>query len=79
MGRFLVLVVLVLVAIWLVKRALRSSQNRGAREKPPVQGDLVTCARCGLNLPRSEASESGGALFCSAEHARLGAAGDSKG
>jgi uncharacterized protein len=73
MGRFLVLVVLVLVAIWLVKRALRSAQKPEEQKKPPVQGDLVTCARCGLNLPRTEASESAGVLFCSAEHAKLGA------
>ncbi len=71
-GRFLILVVLVLATVWLVKRALRASQNRDIAEKPPVQGDLVTCARCGLNLPRIEARESGGALFCSEEHARLG-------
>ena len=72
MGRFFVLVVIVLAVIWLVKRALRSSQSGEVRDKPPMQGDLVTCARCGLNLPRAEASESAGGLFCSPEHARLG-------
>jgi uncharacterized protein len=76
MGRFFVLVVIVLAVIWLVKRALRDKPpvsdekaNAGAK---PMQGDLVTCARCGLNLPRAEASESAGGLFCSPEHARLG-------
>jgi uncharacterized protein len=73
MGRFIVLVVIVLAVIWLVKRALRSSDSGDVRGKPPLQGDLVTCARCGLNLPRAEASESAGTLFCSPEHARLGA------
>jgi uncharacterized protein len=77
MGRFIVLVVIVLAAVWLVKRALRSPDGREVRHKPPAQGDLVTCARCGLNLPRAEASESAGALFCSTEHAKLGARGDS--
>jgi uncharacterized protein len=81
MGRFIVLVLIVLAAVWLVKRALRSSESPDlrdkARDKPPVQGDLVTCARCGLNLPRGEASESAGVLFCSPEHAKLGAGGDS--
>jgi uncharacterized protein len=72
MGRFLILVLLVLLAVWLVKRALRSSGRSGAAEKPPVQGDLVSCARCGLNLPRTEARESQGVLYCSDEHARLG-------
>ena len=73
MGRFIILVIIVLAAIWLVKRALRAPERRDAPEKPPVQGDLVTCARCGLNLPRAEASESAGTLFCSPEHAKLGA------
>jgi uncharacterized protein len=72
MGRFLILVLLVVIAVWLVRRALRSSGKSGVAEKPPVQGDLVTCARCGLNLPRTEARESQGMLYCSEEHARLG-------
>jgi uncharacterized protein len=72
MGRFLILVLLVLIAIWLVKRALRSSQKTNTPEKPPIQGELVSCARCGLNLPRTEARESQGVLYCSEEHARLG-------
>jgi uncharacterized protein len=71
MGRFLILVLLVVIAVWLVRRALRSGKS-GVAEKPPVQGDLVTCARCGLNLPRTEARESQGMLYCSEEHARLG-------
>jgi uncharacterized protein len=73
MGRFFILVILVLAAVWLVKRALRAPQKSdGARNPPPLQGDLVSCARCGLNLPRSEASESAGAFFCGPEHAKLG-------
>jgi uncharacterized protein len=71
--RFLLLVVLIVVAIWLVRRALRSFNKPDIAERPPIQGDLVACARCGLNLPRTEAREAGGALYCSEEHARLGA------
>lgn len=72
MGRFLILVLLVVIAVWLIKRALRSPKDSGVARKPPVQGDLVSCARCGLNLPRTEARESQGVLYCSEEHARLG-------
>jgi uncharacterized protein len=73
MGRFLIFVVLLLIVIWLVRRALRASNKKGGiAEKPPVQGELVSCARCGLNLPRTEARESQGVLYCSEEHARLG-------
>jgi uncharacterized protein len=70
MGRVLVLILLVVLAVWLVRRALRAGRP-GA--KPPVQGDLVACARCGMHLPRAEARESDGRLFCGEEHARLGA------
>ncbi len=70
--RFLLLVVLIVAAFWLVRRALRSFNRPEIREKPPIQGELVSCARCGMHLPRAEAREAGGALFCSEEHARLG-------
>ncbi len=70
--RFLLLVVLIVVAFWLVRRALRSFNRPDIHEKPPIQGELVSCARCGMHLPRAEAREAGGALFCSEEHARLG-------
>jgi len=36
-------------------------------------GELVRCAHCGVHLPRSEARQAAGALYCSEEHARLGA------
>lgn len=65
----LVLVALVVLAVWLVRRALRAP-----RGTPPLarQGELVQCAHCGLHLPRSDAREAGGELYCSEEHARLG-------
>ena len=70
MVRLLVLVALVVIAVWLIRRALRGSDPK---EKPPVQGDLVACARCGVHLPRSEARLADGKLYCGEEHARLGA------
>jgi len=72
MGRLVVLVLLVVIAVWLILRAMRDPVKDGSAGKPPVEGELVACARCGLNLPRNEAREAGGALFCSEEHARLG-------
>lgn len=38
-----------------------------ARAAATAQGeDMVTCARCGVNLPRSEAREENGRLVCAA-------------
>ena len=68
MGRLLVLVVLLVLAVWLVRRAFRKPErNKAARED-----ELVRCAYCGVHLPRGEAREATGTLYCSDEHARLG-------
>jgi uncharacterized protein len=74
MGRLIVLVLLVVLAVWLVRRALRAAAPGPAKQPPLGQQDLVSCARCGVHLPRAEARESGGRLYCGEEHARLGAA-----
>ena len=72
MGRLVVLILLVVLAVWLIRRALRASST-SSRKAGPIQQDLVSCARCGMHLPRAEAREAGGRLYCGEEHARLGA------
>lgn len=79
MGRLLVLLLIIVGIVWLVRRALRGESAQEVAQKPPVQGELVSCARCGVHLPRGEARDSGGALFCSEEHARLGPSGSAAG
>ena len=73
MGKLLLLILLVVLALWLIRRALRAAHPPGRAEKSPPQQDLVRCARCGVHLPRSEARQADGLLFCGEEHARLGA------
>lgn len=77
MGRILILVVLVLVAVWLLKRAFAKPRPPADSGKPLQVGDLVSCARCGVLLPAPESRESEGRRYCSDEHARLGP-GDGK-
>ena len=72
--RLIVLILLAVVAVWLIRRALRRMEGGSAPKNPPV-GDLVSCAHCGMHLPRSEARQAEGALYCSEEHARLGPGG----
>ena len=66
MARVLLLIVIVFI-LYLLFRGFFRAQVKG---KPPppattAQGeDMVTCARCGVNLPRSEAREEGGKLVC---------------
>jgi uncharacterized protein len=65
LGRILLLVVIG-VLIWLIFRGFFRAQTRKS-DLPArsVEGeDMVACARCGVNLPRSEAREEGGALVC---------------
>ena len=75
MLRILFWAAVIVLAVWLVRRALRAPAEPGASPPPSQVSDLVRCARCGLHLPRAEARESGGALFCSEEHARAGRSG----
>ena len=73
MGKLLVLVLLVVLAVWLLRRALRRGQQKERSAAPtPASEELVRCAQCGLLLPRAEARQAGGAIYCSEEHARLG-------
>jgi uncharacterized protein len=73
MGRLIVLIVLVVAAVWLIRRALRGATSAKDEVSKTLKGELVSCARCGLHLPRGEARAAGdGKLYCSEEHARLG-------
>jgi uncharacterized protein len=72
MGRLIVLILLVVVAVWLIRRALRGSASGNEDLSRTLKGELVPCARCGVNLPRGEARSVEGRLYCSEEHARLG-------
>ncbi len=73
MGRLIVLVVLLVAAVWLLRRALRKMGGAPGKKSTAPVGDLVRCAHCGVHLPRAEARPAGEALYCSDEHARLGA------
>ena len=71
MGRLLVLVILIVVAVWLVRRALRRiARKDAARDVTP--DELVRCAHCGVLLPRAEARQTAGAVYCSEDHATRG-------
>jgi formylmethanofuran dehydrogenase subunit E len=46
---------------------VRQDQEREAAKAASVKGeDMVACARCGVNLPRSEAREENGRFVCAA-------------
>jgi len=72
MGRLFLLFIVVMLAIWLLRRALAGPRRPGGAADAAAPGELVSCAHCGVNLPRPEARSAGGRYFCSEEHWRLG-------
>jgi uncharacterized protein len=78
MGRLILLGLLVLLVVWLLRRALAGPRSRDSSPGKPAEqageqkGELVSCAHCAVNLPRSEARSAGGRHYCSEEHWRLG-------
>ena len=65
MGR-IVFWILIGLLFWLLVRGLLQSRKRSTQaESPPAKSeDMVSCARCGVNLPRSEARLESGKFVC---------------
>ena len=73
MGRILLLIVALFILIWLVRGLLLARKRGEPPQTPgPGEGEVVTCAHCGVNLPRAKSRSAGGLDYCSEEHWRLG-------
>lgn len=71
----------VFAAVFLVLKAVAVIQRKGTLNgDSPAKGEaepakqerlpsLISCAKCGVHLPRQEAIERRGQYFCTAEHA----------
>jgi len=64
LGRILFWLLLAVLAWWFVKGVLKSRLNQPKRAESIAAEDMVACARCGVNMPRSDAREEGGKFFC---------------
>jgi len=59
--------------VWAVIRAYQRSLDKPSEAtREDTVEDMVKCAHCGVNLPRSEAIYSSGDFFCTPEHKQLG-------
>lgn len=69
MGRLIFLLAIAVVIYALIKTFQRrsASQDNQKKVEPPIE-DMVRCAQCGVNLPRSESILSDKKLFCCVEH-----------
>jgi uncharacterized protein len=72
MGRLILIGIVVLLLVWLLRRALAAPRAKPPGQSGEQKGELVSCAHCRVNLPRSEARSAGGRHYCSEEHWRLG-------
>jgi uncharacterized protein len=72
MGRLILVGLIIVLVVWLLKRALAAPKSGQPPEAGGQPGDLVACAHCGVNLPKAEARSAGGRFFCSEEHWRAG-------
>ena len=74
MLKWLVLAVVVIAAIWLLRRPA-PTRREDARAGSAAGDALVACAHCSVLLPRAEALERDGQLYCCDEHRSRGRAG----
>jgi uncharacterized protein len=67
--KYLIWLLIILVAIWVFKRSRRSSNPAADKATPPTMpSNMVSCAHCGLHLPQDEAVTGERGLYCSTEH-----------
>lgn len=68
--KLLVLIAVVVAVLWLA-RSLRRPPQVPPTPRSPAPGtheEMVTCAQCGVHLPRSEALPGRGGVFCGEAH-----------
>ena len=67
--KYLFILLVVLLVIWALKRgrvANKSKSTHTTEAQPP--SEMVTCAHCGIHLPKDEAVSGQKGLYCSTEH-----------
>lgn len=69
MGKYLLLIFVIVAAWWLAKGFRRKGASGDAPAAEPEQ--MVNCSHCGVYLPQSDAIREGDRYYCSSEHRRL--------
>ena len=72
MFKILLLIAIGFVVLAVIRTYQRSLNKPSTPARDQTVEDMVKCAHCGVNLPRSEAIYSGGEFFCTPEHQQLG-------
>ena len=66
--RLLIIIFLIWLAYYFVKRLLQANQARETRRKPDKLENMVRCAKCGLHVPEQEAVQAHERYYCSEAH-----------
>ena len=72
--RQLLILVLVIAAVWWVRRSIERFKSRRARapRNDGVPQRMLACAHCGLHVPEAEGVHDEMDFFCCEAHRRLG-------
>ena len=69
MSRLILIVVIIALVYWLLTAPRRQQRKQEQQQQPPKNAqDMVSCAQCGLHLPKSESVFADGKYFCSTAH-----------
>lgn len=82
--KYLVLVLVILLVVWLAKSARGRPERPAARPGPPEAGTapgevMLVCAQCGVHLPSGEALPGRGGVYCSEAHRAIAESHDRAG
>lgn len=70
--KYLLLLAVVLLAVWMIRGARRRVEPPPAADAPQKQGNaaqtIIACAQCGVHLPSGEALPGRGGVFCGEAH-----------
>lgn len=67
MSRLIFIIAVIALVYWLFKSYSRKAPKQ---DEPPSTQDMVSCAHCGIHLPKSESRFVGGKYYCCEAHSR---------
>lgn len=67
MSRLIFIVVIIVLVYWLLTSYRRQAPKK---EEESKSQDMVSCAYCGMHLPKSESVKAEGKFYCCDAHSR---------
>lgn len=67
MSRLILIIIIIALVYWLLKSY---SKQAPKQDEPAKTQDMVSCAHCGVHLPKNESLLVEGKYYCCAAHSR---------